>query len=181
MIEGDRAADDGGIGRKALLPEAVAEDDRPGAVELALLGGEVATVEERDAQRGKQVVGDADAAQPLRSARACHRQAAVVGKREIGGEGFEASALFAPAVKNVNACRASRKPAAENVLDPDQAGRLAERQRLQEHRIDDAEHGGARPDAKGEGQHGDGGEAGRFRERAAGVTKIVQGEVVSSE
>lgn len=96
-----------------------------------------------------------------------------------GGEALERPALLPP----IDEVRSRRRTLVDFVLeirgpDHDQALRLAERQRGEQHLVDETEQGRVRADAERERQHGDGGEAGVFPQQAQGETKVIHWFVV---
>src|SRR6202042_829333 len=58
--------------------------------------------------------------------------------------------------------------------DQDKAGRIFVSERAKKDGVYDAEDRGVRADAQGECQDGDGGEGGRFEEKAEGVTEVLE-------
>ncbi len=93
VIEREHAADDGRIAGEATLPETVAEDDSAGfrhdafgAEPSAFIGGEVAPVQERDAEGGKKIIGDSEIAEAFGLASAGEGEAAVVREGKVGVE-----------------------------------------------------------------------------------------------
>ena len=131
---------------------------------------------ERHPEYVEEVVGHADVAEPLRIARAGQRlPAAEIEEGEVPGQCVEARVLFAPRFERVGAGRARRHPAGALVLDPYQATRIPERQRPQQHRIDDAEHCRAGADAEREREQGDSGEPRRLDELSERELEIGHG------
>jgi hypothetical protein len=177
VVDRHLAADDVGLAAELLLPEAVAEDRRrrlPGRD--FFLRQEVAAELRTHAEHVEEVLRDLHAAHALRAGGADQRVLRGVGERVVGGQRFEGCVLAAPVEQRVHARGAiGHRGAAVAVLDPNQALGLLERQRLQQHRVDESEHRRAGADAERERGHGDHGEAGRLQQLADGVTEGVHG------
>jgi hypothetical protein len=60
------------------------------------------------------------------------------------------------------------------VVDPHQPPRLAERERPQDERLDDAEHGHGRADAEADDEDGERGQPGVAPQRAEGLPKVAE-------
>ena len=63
--------------------------------------------------------------------------------------------------------------ARDKIRRPDQSARVAVGQRAEEHRIDQAEDGCVRANAKREGEDRDGGEGGRFTQHPEAVANVL--------
>ena len=99
-------------------------------------------------------------------------------RARAGGKGVEQLAALL-VVAEVSGRDGRQRLVADAEVDPDigQPVRIPVGQRLHQHAVDDAEDGGGRADAEGEREDGDGGEAGRPRERPNGVLQILQQHV----
>ena len=158
-VEGDGAADHRRIGAEALAPQRVGQqDDAVPPLDL-LVGPEVAPQRRRDAKhaekRGRHLerahaLGLADAGQVVRAGRR-----RLHGRRHRG----ERPVLSVP-VEIVGRRHRAEPPALARALlgERHHAVGARVRQRPPQHRVDDAEDGGARADAKGEREQRDGGE-----------------------
>ena len=134
------------------------------------------------AERGEVAAGDVVAAQRARGighALAPHAEAGHAGLH--GGDRLEFRRRrldllvqrvreHAPAV-----LRAALHAATGAVADAVEAGRVDHRQRLQHHRVDEAEDGRGAADAQGQRQHGGHGEDTGRRQLAGGIDEVAQG------
>ena len=139
-----------------LLPGLPAQDRRTSAGAAAgriFFGQERAAEDRRDAEQRKQVGRGYRAAQQLRFAIAGQRQVEVV----VGGEAIERSALLAQVIEVAKRKLRERGAVLRGLLaDRHDAIRGVERQRLEQHGVDDAEDRCVRADAEREREHTDG-------------------------
>ena len=144
-----------------------------GRREPTLVGREVAPQQRTHAEDLQEIVRDAHRAQALCLPGACERlPPAEIEEREIGGQRLEAPVLVPPRLECIAPRGARREPARAFILDPRQPIRSIERQWPEQHRIDDAEHGGGGADAKREGEQRHGREPGGLGQLAEGENDV---------
>ncbi len=170
-VELNGAADDGRIAGEAALPETVAQD-RDRVVSLrTFIVGERAPDQRRDAERREEVGRDVHADDFFRRARSGQVDAVVVERRDP----LECRRALAPAdeVRRREHVGAARPPRV-GFPHHDQASGIAERQRLEQHRVDDREDRRVRADAQRERQHRDRREARRAQAQTDGVADVLK-------
>ena len=151
-IELHHPACDSVVGAKLSLPQSVAQQDDFFAAGSVLVGSEISAAHRLDAQRGQERGGDARGADPLRL---------VATRQVVGGiseEGRDMRERVAPCVQVIKIPAGKLPPVLP--FNKHQPFRISERQRAEQHRVEHVEHGGVRPDAQRQREHGHDGEAG---------------------
>ena len=136
----------------------------PGAV---VVGGEIAALGGMHADRGEEVRGNLRDRDLLGAVGRLELAAIGAIDRERAEHVLSRVPVLEIRVSDVRIARLGKV---------DEAVRLRVGQGAQERHVDEAEDRGVRPDAQGERQHHDRGEAGRFGEQAEGEAEIVHGK-----
>jgi hypothetical protein len=173
-VQRQRRADDRRVGVEAPLPQTVAQHHGLRTVPRAFLRVEDATQLWPDAEHVEEVLGNRDAAEAFRFASAAQQVVADAVKREVPCDRRQRLRTL-PQVQHVpHLRRLTGEPTRVAVRDPDELFRMAEWQRPQDQRVDDAEDGGAGADAKRGDEDGKGGKARIASQRANGVAQVLE-------
>ena len=150
-VQGDTPSDDPRVGCETALPEAVAQDDDALVARLRLFGTEDATPGRGDAEDLEVLGRDQGRLHRLRVAAGAEAH-----RRQLldGGDLLEGARPFAPVEDVPPVHDVARSPRA-GFPDAHELLGSPKRQGPQQHRVDDAEDGGARTDAEGQGDDGD--------------------------
>ena len=167
-VELQRLADDVGPAAEVPAPEPVRDDRDSRAVRAVLVRGEVAPLGHPHTECVEEIGRDPPHLDQLWVGAPGQVHGA---PRDRGHRGEARRArLEVDVVRHRD--REERHVALEvRLVDGDEAIGLGERERLQHHRVDGAEHRRRRTDADGSDEHRDGGEAGRDEELADGVAQ----------
>ena len=166
-------ANDGGISRKALLPEEVAQNHDVGRAGLILLGLKSSS------QRGLNAEQIAEIRSHSQSANQVWRAVARKIKVSLASKGnlFETSAVLPPEFEFFRSHRPLKPFASRFVLiEPDQAIRIAVGQWSQQDPVDDAEDGGVRSDTERERENSHGAESGVLQQLPEGEPEFIHNE-----
>jgi len=167
-VELERPAEHVRRAAEAALPQIVADDRDRGRAGLVIVGAERAAERRRHAQRVEHVRAQHLGVEPdgLAAARQNHRQV------PEGADASHLRRLFAQVGivqdRQRDGVGKIRRALAQ---DHDPAG-IGERQRTQQHGVDDGEDRRRRADAERQRHDGDGGEAGLATERPRGETQL---------
>ena len=166
-IDGDDAADDGGVGMVELPPDAIAEDENAIAIGLRVSGSEGTAEPGMDADYVEEVGSNDDLRGELR----------IVGSSQGGElEDVPGEALERMAAGRVIAEIGKGEGGGVRALDGfdgDQTRGIGVRKRAEDDLLDDGEHGGVDADAEAEGDDGGEGEGRGFSELSQGETKVL--------
>ena len=169
-VDADGPTDDGRIGLVAAPPELIGQDDDRSGARLVVSRVDLSTERRDDAEHAEQARAHGSARDPLGIRAAGQRQAAILD----GDERVEGGRLALP-VEEVAVRR--RRPAAARGA-PHRPGiheaiGIAERQRLDERRVHDAEHRRVGADAERQAEDGQAGQHGRPAQRAERVANVL--------
>src|SRR2546425_2658046 len=156
---------------KASLPGAVTQHDHMAFTGLILIRQKGAPENGADFQDLKKTGGNEQAGHVLSNLISCKRKTLVL----VGSHLLEVMTLISP-MEEVVRGDGSSVPARRRVYFPDlyQPVRIRERQRTQQHGVDDTEHGGVRANAQSERDHGDSGETGTLSQHAKAVAQVIK-------
>ena len=145
-VEPDMAPDHAGCAAEARLPEAPG-DQRHARRAVAVLGrGERAASDRLDPEHGEELPGHAGGIDPLRG-QAVVRAGECDGAGHVTRHRLETMGELLPIEERAGRNRIEERAVAADapLIQPGQAAGVAERERAQEHRVDDAEYGRVRP------------------------------------
>jgi len=144
------------VAAEAAVPERIGDDRDVTPARRQLLGLEAAPPRRRRAEQAEEIARDARGRELLGLALAS--QAGV--ERVVDGEAVEAPSLVPDGlVLGERDGHAAGMGVGVELRDGDQPLRVPKGKRPQQDGVDDAEDGGAGPDAEGQGEHGNGAEA----------------------
>ena len=169
VVERHLLIEDAGVAAEAPLPERVAEHGDRLRARLVFVIGEEAAPQGIDAQRLEQLSRHHAAGQPLGLARA--RQ--VVALAAVDADVLE-DLVLRPPVLVVRVSDGHLINLRARLPQVDEPLGFGVGQRLEQHRIDDAEDGRRRADAERQRQHRDEGEAGVPEQHARAVAQVLQ-------
>ena len=168
-VHGDQPPDDARVASELALPVAVAQHHHFGAAVLIVPLRERPADQRLDAEERQEAMGRAQRVEALGLGESGDGDGAAVPDRDVGQR---------PRLLPVRDVVGNRRV---EVVDVDAGRRLpeahqtvgiAERQRLQEHGVDDAEDGHIRADPQGQGEHGRQREHRRTGQPAGGVAHV---------
>jgi hypothetical protein len=165
----DALTDDGGRCGEAAFPEAFAEDGDGASSEMIVVAGKGAAEDGLNAEGGEEGCGNHEAVEAFGFGGA-GKVVVLVAVDGHGGEGFAGPLP----VKEVGIADGGAVHAGILLVDGDEPAGIWVGQRIEDDSVDDGEERGIGADAEGQGEDGDGGEAGGFEEHAQGVTQVLE-------
>ena len=175
-LDDDRPADDVGGAVEPLLPQAMADDD--GTRSRGFVRPREVAAERRDgSERGEEFCAHPRRAQPDRRTRSGDRDARRADRH--GAQPLEHLVAVA-IVDEVRRRDGRRIAAAERPVHPDEPVRVAVRQRLQQHAVDDREHAGGGADAQCQCRDDEGSEHRLAPDQAEGVAQVTHATLTAA-
>src|SRR5262249_6371302 len=165
------------LSTKTVLPRAIAENDRGVAAPSILIIVEHAADNRGDPERRERIGRHALDFHSQRLA-ADQKVARAAARRLVSTDAVEYGLFRAPVVEILIGERArsggGERQVGACLADPNEAIRVGIRQRPQEHRVNNAEQGGARSDSECEHDDGGSGEDRRLAQYAVAVANIAE-------
>ena len=167
-LDDDRPADGIGVAVEPLLPHAMADDD--GIRASGFVRAREVAAERRDgSERGDELCAHPRRAHPYRRTRSGDRDALRADRH--GAQSLEDLSPVA-IVDEIRPGDGRRIAAAERPVHPDEAVRVAVRQRLQQHAVDDREHAGGGAYAQCQCRDDEGSEHRLAPDQAEGIAHV---------